>query len=114
MSSWGKIDAYTSAPLWALLQVNKAPTLVNMGPFDSVTTVKLFRNETAGDFITGVTVGLFNYSASEISSGHLSVDGVTLLQAKGAHQGWVLRKTGTGGRSGRVQAETLVAQTSNS
>ena len=26
-----------------------------------------------------------------------------------AHTGWVLKKTGTGGRSGRVQYETLVA-----
>ena len=30
MSSWKKTDAHTSAPLWALARVNKAPTAANM------------------------------------------------------------------------------------
>ena len=100
MSSWSSSDAYTSAPLWALLQVNKAPTLANMGPVDSAAVDLLFKNEEADDFITGVTVGLFNIASGEVFSG--------------CHQGWVLKTTGTGGRASRVVGETLVALTSNS
>jgi len=111
MSSWSSSDAYTSAPLWALSQVNKAPTLANMGPVDSAAVELLFKNEEADDFITGVTVGLFNYTASEMSSGHTAADGSTQVQALGAHQGWILRTTGSGGRANRIQSETLVCLT---
>ena len=104
MASWGKTDAYTAAPLWALLQVNEAPTLTNMGPEDSAAVALLFENAAADDFITGKTVGLFNYSASETQSG------------KVAHSGWVLTSTGKSGsgRNGRISYETLVCLTSNS
>ena len=111
MSSWSSSDAYTSAPLWALSQVNKAPTLANMGPVDSAAVDLLFKNEEANDFITGVTVGLFNYTASEMSSGHTAADGSTQVKALGAHQGWILRTTGSGGRASRIQSETLVCLT---
>jgi|SRR6056300_794099 len=111
MSSWSSSDAYTSAPLWALMQVNKAPTLANMGPVDSAAVELLFKNEEADDFITGVTVGLFNYTASEMSSGHTAADGSTQVKALGAHQGWILRTTGSGGRANRIQSETLVCLT---
>jgi hypothetical protein len=96
MASWGKADAYTAAPLWALASVNKAPTSANMGPAGSG---KLFNNATAGNLITGITRGLFNYAAGEFPAG--------------SHQGWVLKTTGSGGRSGRVTGETLVCLTSN-
>ena len=103
MSSWGKTDAYTAAPLWALLQVNKAPTITNMGPVDSAAVALLFENATENDFITGKTVGLFNYTTSETQSGKI------------AHTGWVLKSTGKSGsgRNGRVSYETLVCLTSN-
>jgi hypothetical protein len=65
----------------------------------------------ADDFITGVTVGLFNYTASEMSSGHTAADGSTQVKALGAHQGWILRTTGSGGRANRIQSETLVCLT---
>jgi len=98
MASWGKTDAEGSAPLWALASVNKAPTAANMGPAGSG---KLFNNATADNLITNITRGLFNYTAGEIPAG--------------AHQGWVLKTTGKSGsgRTGRVQAETLVCLTSN-
>ena len=112
MSSWSSSDANTSAPLWALMQVNLAPTLANMGPLDSSAVELLFKNEEADDFITGVTVGLLNYNASEIASGHVAADGSTTVSALGAHQGWVLRTTGSGGRANRIQSETLVCLTS--
>ena len=96
MSSWAKSDAFGSAPLWALARVNKAPVSTNMGPAASG---KLFNNATANNLISGVTVGLFNYTDTEVPAG--------------AHQGWVLKTTGSGGRATRVQAETLVCLTSN-
>jgi hypothetical protein len=96
MASWGKADAYTAAPLWALARVNKAPTSANMGPAGSG---KLFNNATAGNLITGITRGLFNYAAGEFPAG--------------SHQGWVLKTTGSGVRAGRVTGETLVCLTSN-
>jgi hypothetical protein len=96
MASWGKTDAYTAAPLWALASVNKAPTSANMG---SAGSGKLFNNATADNLITGITRGLFNYAAGEFPAG--------------SHQGWVLKTTGSGGRSGRVTGETLVCLSSN-
>ena len=97
MASWGKADAYTAAPLWALASVNKAPTSANMG---SAGSGKLFNNATADNLITGITRGLFNYAAGEFPAG--------------SHQGWVLKTTGSGGRTGRVTGETLVCLSSNS
>jgi len=96
MASWGKADAYTAAPLWALASVHKAPTSANMGAAGSG---KLFNNATAGNLITGITRGLFNYAAGEFPAG--------------SHQGWVLKTTGSSGRSGRVTGETLVCLSSN-
>ena len=96
MASWGKADAYTAAPLWALASVNKAPTSANMG---SAGSGKLFNNASAGNLITGITRGLFNYAAGEFPAG--------------SHQGWVLKTTGSGGRTGRVTGETLVCLSSN-
>jgi hypothetical protein len=60
---------------------------------------KLFNNATADNLITGITRGLFNYAAGEFPAG--------------SHQGWVLKTTGTSGRSGRVTGETLVCLSSN-
>ena len=98
MASHGKADAYKSAPLWALMQVNLAPTLANMGPVDSAAVVKLFENAEADDFITNVTIGLFNYADGEVPSG-------------AGHAGWNLKIIGSGGRTGRTYYETLVALT---
>ena len=97
MSSWAKTDAFGSAPLWALARVKKAPVSSNMG---AAASGKLFNNATESNLITGVTVGLFNIAAGERFSG--------------CHQGWVLKTTGSGGRSSRITGETLVCMTSNS
>ena len=93
MSSWEKTDAVGSAPLWAATMLNVAPSSANR--------TTLFGNTTPDNFITNVTVGLFNYTSGEIPSG--------------AHQGWVLKTTGKSGsgRDGRVTVETLVCLTSN-
>ena len=97
MASWGKVDQFEDAPLWALASVNLAPVASNMGAAGSG---KLFNNASADNLITGITRGLFNYAAGEFPAG--------------SHQGWVLKTTGSGGRSGRVTGETLVCLTSNS
>ena len=93
MSSWAKTDAAGSAPLWAASQFGLAPTTGNR--------TTLFGNTTADQIITNSTIGLFNYTHSEVPAG--------------AHQGWVLKTTGksSSGRDGRVTVETLVCMTSN-
>ena len=96
MASWGITDAFGSAPLWALASVNLAPISTNMG---AAASGKLFNNATASNLITGITRGLFNYAAGEFPAG--------------SHQGWVLKTTGSSGRSGRVTGETLVCLSSN-
>ena len=90
MASWGKADAASSAPLWACHLVNLAPTASNR--------TNLFEDAVADNFISGVTIGLFNYADGEVPAG-------------AAHAGWNLKVTGSGGRSGRVVYTTLVALT---
>ena len=90
MSSWGKADAAGSSPLWALMQLNTEQTSGNQ--------TDLFEDATADNFITGQTIGLFNYADGEVPAG-------------AAHAGWNLKIEGSGGRSGRTQYQTLVALT---
>lgn len=90
MASWGKADAASSAPLWACHLINLAPTSANR--------TNLFEDADADNFISGVTIGLFNYADGEVPAG-------------AAHAGWNLKVTGSGGRSGRVVYTTLVALT---
>ena len=96
MSGWVNTDAHGSAPLFALAQVQKAPVASNMGAAGSG---KLFNNATEDNLINGVTIGLFNLKDDEIE--------------KGAHAGWNLKTTGTGGRASRVIYETLVCLTNS-
>jgi hypothetical protein len=67
-----------------------------MGPSGSG---KLFNNASANNLISGITIGLFNYTDGEVPAG--------------SHKGWVLKTTGSGGRTGRVTGETLVCLSSN-
>ena len=96
MSGWVNTDAHGSAPLFALAQVQKAPVASNMGAAGSG---KLFNNATEDNLINGVTIGLFNLKDSEVE--------------KGAHAGWSLKTTGTGGRASRVIYETVVCLTNS-
>ena len=93
MSSHTNKDEAAGAPLWAVAAIRL--------PFTSVHRTNLFNDATADNFITGVTIGLFNYKDSEVSDG------------KVAHAGWNLKTTGSGGRAGRVSQETLVALTNS-
>ena len=96
MSGWTNQDAHGNAPLFALAQVQKAPTAANMGAAGSG---KLYNNATEDNLINGVTIGLFNQKDSEVE--------------KGGHAGWNLKITGTGGRASRVRYETLVCLTNS-
>ena len=91
MSSWTTADSAAGAPLWACASAGLAPSSANR--------TNLFEDSTLSNFISGSTIGLFNYAAGEIIAG--------------SHQGWVLKTTGSGGRASRVTGETLVCLTSN-
>ena len=90
MSMQTSADSAAGAPLWACAAAKLAPTSANR--------TNLFEDATANNFITGITLGLFNYADGEVPAG-------------AAHAGWNLKTTGSGGRSGRVQYETIVALT---
>jgi hypothetical protein len=92
MSSWTKADSAAGAPLWAATQFNQAPSSANR--------TSLY-NGSVTNFITGVTLAMFNYDTTETQSGKI------------AHTGWVVTIAGSGGRTGRTQYETLVCLTSN-
>ena len=86
MSMQSSADSAAGAPLWACAAAKLAPTSANR--------TNLFEDATADNFITGVTLGLFNYADGEVPAG-------------AGHAGWNLKITGSGGRNGRVQYETL-------
>ncbi len=86
MSMQTSADSAAGAPLWACAAAKLAPTSANR--------TNLFEDATADNFITGITLGLFNYADGEVPAG-------------AGHAGWNLKITGSGGRNGRVQYETL-------
>tara|TARA_B100001113_G_scaffold341667_1_gene327062 strand:- start:102 stop:392 length:291 start_codon:yes stop_codon:yes gene_type:complete len=93
MSSHTNKDEAAGAPLWSVAAIRKE--------WSSANRTDLFNDTTADNFITGVTMGLFNYKDSETQSGKI------------AHAGWNLKTTGSGGRANRDQYECLVALTNS-
>ena len=91
MSSHTNVDEAAGAPLWSVAAIRKTPSTANR--------TDLFNDTTADNFISGQTIGLFNFKDSETQSGAV------------AHVGWNLKTTGSGGRASRVQYECLVALT---
>ena len=53
MSSWSNTDEAASAPLWAVEAIRKEKSNANR--------TDLFNDTTADNFISGVTIGLFNF-----------------------------------------------------
>ena len=101
MPSWGNNDNAANAPYWAVNStiVNAAGVkAVAAGP-TAANVALLFSNTTPNVYTAGETIGLFGVSAAEAAA-DLNT---------GAHTGWVLRTTGSGGRANRVQEEVLVA-----
>lgn len=92
MPLFSATDANTGAPKWA----------VAGGLGVSANGLTLYANSTSGVFKTDLAVGVFGVDATEISLNANKTN-------KPAHTGWVLRTEGTGGRSGRIQTEVLVA-----
>ena len=92
MALWSNTDANTSVP-------KVAPSLVNLTNTQANSNL-VYANTTAGAFITGETIGVFGVDATEQS---------VAANPKGGHAGWVIVKTGSGGRNGRKHVETLVA-----
>ena len=86
MSMQTSADSAAGAPLWACAAAKLAPTSANR--------TNLFEDAVAGNFITGITLGLFNFADGEVPAG-------------AGHAGWNLKITGSGGRAGRVQYETI-------
>ena len=97
MSSWGNYDNAANAPLWAVNSAVAPNNPTHASPTRANVTL-LFGNTTSSAYTTGETIGLFAVDAQEASVNH-----------SGVHTGWVLKTTGTGGRAGRTQYETLIA-----
>ena len=95
MAQWGNTDDAANSVLWAVSQLNLVANTDNQ--------TNLFGNTTADAFITGATIGQYGEDVNEAQAKRESGD------ARSAHAGWVLKTTGSGGRSGRVSYETLVA-----
>lgn len=91
MALWSNTDANTSAPKF-----------VGIGGSPVQNGLTLYANTTTSVFITGQKVGVFGVDVVEQGL-------VSNAPSKGAHAGWNLVKQGTGGRTGRVHTETLVA-----
>lgn len=93
MSLWNNSDANTSAPIFAPMYVQQAPTQENVD--------NLYGNTTVDVIVSGKTVGLFGVDTAE--------DDAAGTSHNSTHAGWVLRTVGSGGRAGRVTEETLIA-----
>ena len=91
MAQWGTGDDHANSVSYAPQQFKVEANTANRQA--------LFGNTTADAFVTGATIGQLGVDDSEITAGG----------GKEAHTGWVLRTVGSGGRSGRVQTEVLVA-----
>ena len=100
MSSWGNNDNAANAPYWAVSSaiMNVQQTEEQASAPDAANVALLYGNTTADVYTTNETIGLFGVDNQEANANH-----------KGAHTGWVLRTTGSGGRAGRIQQEVLVA-----
>jgi len=104
MSSWGNYDNAANTPYWSAGAVNLRQNLTNSTSLYLNTTQDAFRVDlpNGGSRLADETLGLFMVDANE--------EAVQLTYGNPpAHTGWNLKKTGSGGRAGRVQWETLVA-----
>jgi hypothetical protein len=99
MSQWKNDDSAANSVLWAVEQYND--------PANTTTQAAFFGNTTADAYVTGITVGQFGVDTNEQAAARQA-------GARPAHAGWVVKTTGSGGRAGRVQYETLVAMGSMS
>jgi hypothetical protein len=104
MSSWGNYDNANSIPNWAASAVNLRMNHTNANSTYDNVTANAFATTLADGSVrnNNITIGTFAVDANEEAVAK-SVTGVAP-----AHSGWILRKTGSGGRAGRVTQEVLV------
>lgn len=95
MSQWKNTDDAANSVFWAVEQYK---TKAN-----STTQAAFYGNTTLSAFITGEKIGQFGVDANEQTSARVAGN------PHAPHAGWVVRTEGSGGRSGRVTHETLVA-----
>ena len=101
MSSWGNNDNAANAPYWAV-NSTISPDNPNRARPTAANVAILYGNTTPDVYTTGKTIGLFMVDTAE--------EIVQETQANHpVHSGWNLKVTGSGGRAGRTQWETLVA-----
>ena len=92
MALWGSADQANNSPIYAPAQFKVTPNTANRDA--------LYGNTTANALFAGETIGVYGVSDVEATDANsVSV----------AHSGWVVVRTGQGGRTGRVQTEVLVA-----
>lgn len=93
MAQWKNENQAEDSVIWGPALVKQAVNETNRD--------ELFENETPDAFIEGVTAGQYGFDTDAMDDA-----------GSPAHAGWVLTKTGSGGRAGRVQHEVLVAMSS--
>ena len=85
-SNGAPIGTYTAVKLGGGANADFANTAGSRANVD----IQMFNNATPGAFMSGVAVGVFGVSATEMSNN------VTNAKERGAHAGWNLRRAGTG------------------
>lgn len=95
MPLWRGTDAAASSPIWAPALFKQAPTRAKAN--------LLFGNTSGNGVITNMTIGVFGVDSGEMRAQRAG------KVARPAHSGWVVKKTGQGGRANRIQYEVLVA-----
>jgi hypothetical protein len=97
MALWTMTDSAAGMPKYANTSLNV-----------TATNAQLFANTTASAIVTGEEIGVFGVSAGEMAYANTAGTEADIVP----HSGWVIRTEGTGGRSGRVNYEVLVAASS--
>ena len=90
MPLWGNKDNAANSDIAATMYVKKSVTRANQ--------TSLYDNTTPDAFIANATIGQFAVDVNEAQA-----------NPQIPHAGWVLKKTGSGGRAGRTTYEVLVA-----
>ena len=97
MALWTMADSAAGMPKYSNTSLNIVGT-----------NAQLHANTTASAFVAGQELGVFGVSAAEVAYANTAGTEADIVP----HSGWVVRTEGTGGRSGRVNYEVLVAASS--
>lgn len=95
MAQWRSDDSAGNSVFWGPACLKQTA--------NTTTRDALYGNTTGGAYFANVTVGQYAADANEIKAARAA------SVSRPNHTGYVLKKTGQGGRAGRVQYEVLVA-----